>query len=703
MQRVRSKTVLTAAGLALSLGLGVVSMAPMAVAQSADASQAKNIELPKVIPGFDPSAMDTSVNPCDNFYQFACGNYAKLHPIPSDMAEYDQFVSLYEFNTAALHRIIVKAEDAGPSRTENQTKIGDYYHACMDTSLINQLGLKPLKPMLNEIDDMTSKSQLTPLIAKLNALGVNVFLGYGAQQDFKNASNEIASIDQGGLGLPEKEYYFRTDARSVKIRQEYVAHLAKVLGLLGDSPAEAKTQADNIMQFETELAKASQGIVERRNPHATYHMEAVSEFASTVPFLNVPLFIQDVGSPAVERLNVVAPEFFKGLNTAIENTSLATLKAYMRVHLADSYSKNLPTPFDQASFNFYSRELTGTPQQQPRWRRCVNGVDGALGDALGQLYVAQYFTPSMKHEAMTMVHGIEAAMGRDIEQSDWMSPATKQKALAKLHMVADKIGYPDKWRSYAGLAVKPNEALGNAMRSAIFENDYQLNQIGKPVNRNLWGMTPPTVNAYYDPSQNSINFPAGILQPPFYDKNMPAVINYGHIGAVVGHELTHGFDDQGSQFDGHGNLVDWWTPEDKANFDKRTACISHEYGDFTDAGLHINGKLTLGEDTADNGGMNLALMALMAREAMDGGHIPGPAMTAVMEKYTPQQLFFIAFAQNWCSNVRPQMTRMLIQTDPHAPDAIRVKGVLDNMPAFDKAFSCHEGQTMDPATKCRVW
>lgn len=695
---------LTAAAAAV-VGLGLTMGAACAAAQTASAptKSTTSVTVPKLIPGFDPSAMDTSANPCDNFYQFACGNYAKLHPIPADLPEYDQFVALYEYNTAILHQLVLKAEHAGPDRSANEQKVGDYFQSCMDTTAINADGLKPLDPILDRINDLKSKKGLTKLIAYLNRQNVNVFVNFGSQQDLKNASDEIASIDQGGLGLPNRGYYLRTDARSVKLRQEYQQHIANVLHLLGDPVAKAQTEAKNIMQFETELAKASMGIVERRDPHKTYHMETIQAFAPTIPFLNVPEYIRGIGSPAVSSLNVAVPNFFVGLNKAIDDTSLSTLKAYMRFHVADSYAMRLPEQFDHEKFSFYGRDLMGVPQQQPRWKRCVAATDGSIGDALGQMYVAKYFTPSQKKEALIMVHGIETAMGKDIEQSDWMGPATKAKAIAKLHMIADKIGYPDKWRSYAGLEIKPDQALDNSMRARIFENDYELDKIGKPVNRNEWYMTPPTVNAYYDPSQNSINFPAGILQPPFYDKNEPAAVNYGHIGAIVGHELTHGFDDQGSQFDGKGNLHDWWTPKDRANFDARTACIANEYSSFTDAGLHVNGKLTLGEDTADNGGLHLALMALMAREAMDGGHIAGPAAGPVASKYTTEQQFFIAFAQNWCSNMRPQLTRMLIQSDPHAPDAIRVKGVLVNMPQFSKAFACHVGQPMDPAHKCRVW
>ncbi|HTV82502.1 MAG TPA: M13 family metallopeptidase [Acidobacteriaceae bacterium] len=691
----------TRAAAAALMGLGIMlGAAKPAGAQAASGSDA----VPTAIPGFDASAMDTTANPCDDFYQFACGNYAKLHPIPRDLPWFNQFVALYEFNTAALHQIVVQAAHAGPDATANERKIGDYYAACMDTSAINQAGLTPLKPELKRISGLKNKAGLPKLIAYLNRMGVDVFMNYSSQQDLKDADKEIAVIDQDGLGLPEKDYYFRTDPHSVALRREYVAHVDRMLTLLGDPADKARAEADAIMKFETELAQASQGIVERRDPHKTYHVEELTAFAATAPEIDAPEYIAAMGSPAVTSLNVASPDFFRGLNAAIGDTDLATLKAYMRVHLADSFSQRLPRTFEQASFDFYGRDLTGTPQQQARWKRCVNAVDSSMGDALGQLYVAKYFTPSQKREALTMVHGIETAMGQDIESSDWMSPETKVKAIAKLHEVTDKIGYPDKWRSYAKLTIRPNDALGNSVRAREFETAYELNKIDKPVDRSEWYMTPPTVNAYYDPSQNSINFPAGILQPPFYDRNDPATTNYGHIGAVVGHELTHGFDDQGSQYDGHGNLVNWWTPQDKAKFDARTACLVNEYDQFTAVpGLKVNGKLTLGENTADNGGVRLAMMALMARMAMDAGRVPGPAASPAEAKYTPLQQYFIAYAQNWCTNDRPQFDRMLVQTDPHSPNPIRVKGVLTNMPEFSRAFSCKAGQPMDPARKCRVW
>ncbi|MGA8530686.1 MAG: M13 family metallopeptidase [Acidobacteriaceae bacterium] len=655
------------------------------------------------IPGFDPTAMDTTADPCVDFYQYACGNFAKLHPIPSDTPAFGEGYNLYEFNTQALHQLVEKAAAAHAAPGSNEQKIGDYYNSCMDTEAIDRAGLTSIEPELKRIAALQAKDELPALIAHLNRMGVGVFFDYGSMQDFKDATREIAYIDQSGLGLPEKDYYFRNDAKSEQIRKEYVAHVAKMLQLLGDSPETAGAEAPKVMALETALAKASQGVVERRDPAKIYHMMSLASFSTTAPEIDAQKYVQMIGSPAVQELNVIAPDFFKAYGQTIGETDLATIQAYLRVHLADSFSMRLPEAFDQENFDFYGRKLEGTPQQQARWKRCVQATDGSLGEALGKLYVAQYFTPDMKAETVQMVHDIETAMGKDIDSIDWMSPETKVKAKEKLHAVADKIGYPNKWRDYSKLEIRPGEAFENLVRAREFETAYQLNKIGKPVDREEWEMSPPTVNAYYDSSLNSINFPAGILQPAFYDRNATHATNYGHIGAVVGHELTHGFDDEGAQFDAHGNLHNWWTPEDKKKFDERTECIADEYSQFTAVGdVKVNGKLTLGENTADNGGLRLALMALMAREAM-GGAATETAEAKSEAKFTPEQQLFLGYAQNWCSTERPEYVRMLAQTDPHSPDPIRTKGVLTNMPEFAKAFGCRAGQPMAPARRCQVW
>jgi putative endopeptidase len=656
------------------------------------------------IPGFDPTAMNTRADPCTDFYQYACGNFANVHPIPSDLPEFDEFANLYEFNTQALHEILEKAAAAQAAAGSNEQKIGDYYRSCMDTDAIEQKGLAPLQPDLDRIASLEDKKDLPALVAHLNQMGVGVFFDFGSQQDFQDATREIAYIDQGGLGLPEKDYYLKTDATSVKLRQEYVEHIRKMLGLLGYGPDEAEAAAGHVMDLETALAKGSMGVVDRREPEKIYHMTPVDKFAATAPLLSAKQYMALMGAPAVDQLNVASPAFFPALNKAIDDTDLATIKAYLRVHLADSFAMRLPKAFDDENFDFYGRKLTGTPEQQARWKRCVNATDGALGEALGQLYVEKYFTPDMKAATLQMVRDIEAAMGKDISGLDWMSTTTKAKAEDKLNMVADKIGYPNKWRDYSALTIEAGDALGNSERARAFEVAYQLNKIGKPVNRDEWQMTPPTVNAYYDPSMNDINFPGGILQPAFYDKDATDATNYGHIGAVVGHELTHGFDDQGAKFDGQGNLHNWWTPADKAKFEAKTNCLVQEYGSFTAVDdVKVNGKLTLGENTADNGGVRIALMALMAREAMKSAAASQTEEQASEHSYTMQQQFFIGYAQNWCSNERPEFIRMLANVDPHSPDALRVKGVLVNTPEFAQAFGCKAGQPMAPVKSCRVW
>ena len=668
-----------------------------AIAQAAPApSETKYAPLA----GFDRTAMDTTADPCVDFNQYACGNFAKLHPIPEDLPQFDQFGNLYEFNTHALHSLLEEAAAKHAAAGSNEQKIGDYYSSCMDTDAIEKAGLTPLKSELARIDALQSREELPALLAFDQRISVNAFLGFGSQQDLKDATRQIAAIDQGGLGLPEKDYYLRTDADSAKLRDEYVAHLAKLLQLMGQSETAAGANAKAVMEMEIALANASMGNVDRRDPDKTYHMVAVSTFASTVPLLKVDSFLKEVGAPPVTELDVTSPDFFKALNGILGSTSLDTIRNYLRIRLIESESMRLPRAFDDEEFDFHGRKLEGTPQQQARWQRCVDSTDSALGEALGKVYVEKYFAGDSKAKTLEEVHAIETSMDKDLDTLDWMGAATKVKAKEKLHAIVDKIGYPDKWRDYSKLEVTPGNTLENSLRAREFENAYDLNKIGKPVDKGEWGMTPPTVNAYYSPSMNTINFPAGILQPAFYDKTATDATNFGHIGAVVGHELTHGFDDQGRKFDAQGNLKDWWTPEDLKNFTQRTDCLVEEYNGFVAvADLHVNGKLTLGENTADNGGMRLAYMALLADASRTGMDLHKKDATG----YTPEQQMFLGWAQNWCANTRPEMTKMLVQTDPHSPDPIRTKGVLANMPEFGKAFGCKQGQPMYPVKMCRVW
>ncbi len=652
------------------------------------------------LPGYDKTAMDTTADPCVDFYQYACGNFSKLHPIPADLPSFNQFANLYEFNTQALHGLLEKAAAAHGTAGSDQQKIGDYYTSCLDTVATDKAGLAPIQPELDRIAAVKDRDALTPEMAHLARIDGNAFFGLGVVQDFKDATREIADVDQGGLGLPEKDYYLRTGGKDVEVRQQYVQHVANVLKLLGEAPAAATTDAKSIMDFETALARVSIGNVERRNPEAVYHLQPVEKLVADVPNLHMAAFLKEAGVPPVADLNVSSPAFFAGLNQLLTTTDINTLKNYMRVHLVDSVSSRLPRAFDDENFDFYSRKLEGIPEQQARWKRCVNVTDGALGEVLGKAYVEQYFAGDSKQKTLEEVQQIEAAMGQDLEQLTWMTPATRAKAQEKLHAVVDKIGYPDKWRDYSGLSVKPGDSLGNALRAREFESSYQLSKIGKPVDKGAWDFSPPTVNAYYASTLNTINFPAGILQPAFYDKSATDAINYGHIGAVVGHELTHGFDDQGRKFDAQGNLKDWWTAEDAKQFEQRTDCLVKEYGSFVAVDdLHINGKLTLGENTADNGGVRLAWLALMADAARK--HTQVDQKTA--DGTTPAQQLFLGWAQNWCSSERPDYLRLTVQVDPHSPDRIRANGVVVNMPEFRQSFGCKQGQPMAPVAMCRVW
>ncbi|MEO6983360.1 MAG: M13 family metallopeptidase [Edaphobacter sp.] len=664
---------------------------------ASDASKPAQVYLP--IPGFDATSMDKTADPCNDFYKFSCGKFAANHPIPADQPSVDQFYALFNVNTQRLNGILSKAAAGGAERSADEQKIGDYYKACMDTDAIEAKGLTPVQPLLHEIDAVTDLDQLPALVGKLQRMGVDVFFGYGEQQDLKDATKQIAFAIQGGLGMPEKDYYLRTGAKDVTLREQYVAHVAKMLTLAGSSPAVAEKDADAVMVLETALAKASMGVTEMRDPEKTYHLQTMATFEESLPGVDFGEFQDAVHSPRVSELNNSTPKFFPAMLEATQAASLETLKAYMRYHLLTASAGRLPKRFDAENFDFYGRKLYGVPEQAPRWKRCSNSVNSAVGEALGKVYVADYFAGDSKAKVLSMVHGIEDAMGRDIDELEWMSPETKVKAKEKLHLVANKIGYPEKWRDYSKLEVKPDDALGNSYRANAFENDRQLAKIGKPVDRNEWEMTPPTVNAYYDPSMNDINFPAGILQPAFYDPKQDDAVNYGHIGAVIGHELTHGFDDEGKKFDGKGNLSNWWTAEDTKKFVARTDCLVNQYGNFTAVDdVKVNGQLTLGENTADNGGLLLAYMAYMERAKKEGVDL-----TAKKEGFTPAQHFYIAYAQNWCENSRPEMIRTQVLTDPHSPDQFRANGAIVNQPGFAAAFGCKKGSPMVPVNSCRVW
>jgi endothelin-converting enzyme/putative endopeptidase len=663
-------------------------------------SDAKSSEKFALVPSLDKGLMDKATDPCVDFYKYACGNWAKQHPIPSDSPYSDQFYNMDEYNRQVLRGILDKAAANDASRDANAQKFGDYYASCMDEDAIHAKGMDPLKAELDRIDKLTSKDQLPELLGHYTLIDVNAFVGLGSDQDFKDATQMIAVVSQAGLGLPERDYYFRDGDKDKEIRAQYVQHVTNTLKLIGESDPQAAGDAAAIMKLETALAKNSLDVTSQRNPHNIYHMMPTKDLQALVPVFNLDNFYSAAGTPNFAKVNVAEPEFFKGLNQIIHDTDLATIKAYLRWQLVDSMSGTvLPKALDDEKFDFNSRKMTGVPDQEARWKRCVASTDSVLPEALGKAYVAEAFPASSKEKAMQMIHDVEAAMDQDIDSLDWMSADTKTRAKEKLSMIANKVGYPDKWRDYSKLEIVRGDAFGNNLRGREFESHRQLAKIGNPVDRHEWGMSPPTVNAYYSATMNDINFPAGVLQSPFFDPSAPDAVNYGHIGLFMGHEITHGFDDEGREFDGHGNMQDWWTKEDGDKFTQKADCIVNEYSQFSVGDTKLNGKLTLGENTADNGGLRIALEAYMARAAKDGIDLDKKSQ----DGYTPIQQLFLGFTQDWCSEWRPEMERLIATTDPHSPDRFRANGVLVNMPEFGKAFSCKSGQPMMPAKSCRVW
>jgi putative endopeptidase len=669
-------------------------------AQSPGTGNAAPGKPPERLPGLDRRMIDTSVNPCEDFAQYACGNFSKQFPIPSDRSNFGTGAMVADYREYVLHGILEEAAAGGEKRTAGEQKIGDYYFSCMDVDAVNKKGLAPLQPELDRITAVKSLQDLPALLAHDQLIGVNAFFGFGEQQDFKEATKQIAIVDQGGLGLPERDYYFRTGEAAEMLRKKYVEHIANTLKLIGEPEIRATDNAKKIMQLETALARISMDATSRRDPKNIYHLVPIADLSKHVPNFAWDRFLIDTGTPPITELNLANPDFFRGLSAILASTDIETIRSYLRWQLIDSLPGYvLPGALDEESFNFKGPALTGQKEQRARFKRCVQATDTALGDALGQVYVTQEFPPASKEATLQMVLDIETAMDRDLDTLNWMSAATKQRAKEKLHSVVDKIGYPDHWRDYSTLAIVRDDAFGNLIRATEFESRRQLARIGKPVDRGAWDYGPATVDAFYNPSMNDINFPAGILQPPLYDRNASDAENYSHIGAIVGHELTHGFDDQGRQFDSKGNLSDWWTEADAKKFEEKAECEVEEYDRFVAVGdAKVNGKLTLGENTADNGGVRLAYAAFLEdakRKAID--------LAQKMDGYTPIQQFFLGYGQAWCGSTRPERLRLQVQTDPHSPRQFRVNGVVQNMPEFARAFGCHVGQPMMPANVCRVW
>ncbi len=693
-----------------ALGQKATLSAPGATGAAAADVQTK--DAPK-LEHFDPNLVDRDLSPCDDFYKYSCKKWLAANPIPGDEVFWSTGSGLQQWNENVLRETMQASSKSDPARSPVQQKIGDYWTACMDESGIEAAGLKPLQPELDRIAALKSKKELTLEIVHLHHLfpgawqqGDNQsyapFFGFTGQQDYDDASKVVAQIDQGGLSLPNRDYYIKTDDKSVETLKKFHAHVQKMLMLVGESDAQAGADASTVIELETAMAKAQMDNIKRRDPKNINNKMSLAQVRELAPSVDWDVYLKAVNAPASGHYIVTSPDFFRAEEKLLVEHPLEHWKTYMRWQVINRAATYLTKAMVDEHFDFFYHTLAGQEKNEPRWRRCVHSADRDLGEALGQAYVDHAFPPESKARTLEMVHAIERALHDDIEGVTWMTPATKEQAVAKLKGIEDKIGYPSHWRDYSSVKVTRDSYMGNVEQATAFEFERWVTKIGKPVDRSEWTMTPATINAYYDPQLNTINFPAGILQPPFFEKTMDDSVNYGAIGMVIGHEIIHGFDDQGRKFDAHGNLRDWWTAEDAKQYDERGKCISDEYTqDVPDAGPGVkqNGLLTQGEDTADNGGLHLSINALEAELKKQGKSLDdkGP------DGWTYRQRFFLAYAYSWCASIRPEVARLVVTTDPHSLPVFRIDNVISNMPEFARAFGCKPGQKMVRANSCRVW
>lgn len=652
-----------------------------------------------VVAGFDFSNLDRSTSACQDFNKFANGGWMTKNPIPGAYSVWGRFTQLDEQNVQVLHGILDGLLKKKSFAKANEQKIADFYGSCMNEQKIEAEGIKPLEAELQRIDQISDLLTLEDQIARFHAHRIPAVFGFGAAQDFKDSTTIIAQAVQGGLGLPDRDYYLSDDPKSKATRDEYAKHVARTFELIGDTPERAAAEAATVMKIETKLAENSSTRVQRRKPEANYHPMLKVQLIEMTPDFDWDRYFRGVGLSEIGKVNVGQPDFFKAAGKLLKDTPVDEWKSYLRWHLVNSASNTLSSKFVEETFAFNGKYLQGTTEMLPRWKRCVAGTDRALGEALGQIYVAKTFTPQAKARAQAMVANLIAALQSDLTTLSWMSQETRLKAIAKLNAFVRKIGFPDKWRNYEALQVSRGPFYNNVVSAGKFEVKRNLGKIGKPVDRTEWGMSPPTVNAYYNPQINEIVFPAGILQPPFYDPKADDAFNYGGIGAVIGHEMTHGFDDQGAKFDANGNLVMWWTPDDFKKFSERTDCVVKQFSSFqVEPGLNQKGELVVGESVADLGGLTVAFAAY--QKSLEGKPRPKD-----INGFTPEQRFFLGWAQVWAQNIRPEAARLRTATDPHPLARFRVNGPLSNMPTFAQAFQCKDGEAMvrPPDKRCQIW
>ncbi|MBN3033313.1 MAG: M13 family metallopeptidase [Candidatus Saganbacteria bacterium] len=663
------------------------------------------LNMRKAQPALDLKNLDQSVRPGDDFFRYAAGSWLKKNPVPAEYSSWGSFTVLAEENLRRLRGIMEKAEKESRQPKADSRKqdhinqlVGDYYATGMDEKKIEADGIKPLQPEFDRINAIKDKAGLVKMIARLHRGAAGALFGFGVGADAADSGRNIAQLSQGGLGLPDRDYYLKDDPETKRIRAAYAAHVRKIFRLLGETREQAAADAAAVLKIETELAKVSRGRVELRDPHKNYNPMSLKKLSRLAAGFDWPLYFSELGLKSPGKLDVGQPAFFKGVGRLAGKFPWPAWRAYLRYCLISAAAGHLNRAFVEEEFDFYGRTLNGARRLMPRWKRVAGTVGGGLDQAAGRLYAEEYFPPRAKRRALEMTENIRAAFARRIERLDWMGAATKKQALKKLAAMTLKIGYPDKWKDYSKLKLARDSFLLNGLRIGEFEFRRALAKVGRPVDRTEWWMPPQTVNASYNPSQNDMTFPAGILQPPFFNAAADDAVNYGGIGAVIAHEMTHGFDDQGSKFDARGDLKNWWRPADAAGFKKKARGLVGQFGAYQPfPGLHLNGELTLGENIADLGGASISLAALEAAL--------GPQARQKIDGFTPRQRFFLSFARIWAINVRPERAKLLIKVDPHSPPKYRVNGPLSNLPEFYAAFNVVTGEAMYKAEgqRVRIW